>query len=191
MASNIKIVGNILNTSTVGRYSQEDINLISSRKKQDLFGGKNDYIEYFIYDVGGSLLNVDYNYLDYKLPSSSYLNPAVFVIPNTTGEIQTTNTTEVSTLAPTTSSLFPLIEIDPIQDLQDLGYTSGEFEVRYNFFEKKISDNINKELFVKEISKDRTEIRLGSINLTDEQIESGSLSLINKIIHHFINEIFI
>jgi len=181
MASNIKIIGNILSTSTVERYSPEDIRLISSRRKQDLFGGENDYIEYFIYDAGNNILNVDYNYLDYKLPSSSFLNPAVSVTPNTTDQIQTTDVGITSTLASTTSSLYPIIEIDPIQDLQDLGYSSGEFNVRYNFFERKISDNINEGLFIKEISRDRTEIRLGSVILTDEEIETAALDLINKI----------
>lgn len=181
MASNIKIVGNILNTSTVERYSEGDIRLISSKRIQELFGGEKDYIEYFIYDAGGNLLNTNYNYLDYKLPSSSFLNPATTTPSNTTGQIQTTNIGIVSTLAPTGSSLYPIIEIDPIQDLQDLGYSSGEFNVRYNFFERKISDFNTQELFVKEISRDRTEIRLGSVTLTDEQIESGSLALINKI----------
>jgi len=181
MATNIRIIGNILNTSTVIRYSEEDINLISSKRKTELFGGENDYIEYFIYDAGGNILNTNYNYLSYKLPSSSFLNPAVTSTPNITGQIQTTDVGIESTLASTTSSLYPIIEIDPIQDLQNLGYSSGEFNVRYNFFENKISDFINEDLFIKEISRDRTEIRLGSVTLTNEQIESGSLALIDKI----------
>ena len=181
MADNIRIIGNILNTSTVERYSGRDVNLISSKKRQDLFGGKNDYIEYFIYDAGGNLLNTNYNYLDYKLPSTFPLSPAVSIIPNTTDQIQTTDVGIVSTLASTTSSLFPIIEINPIQDIQDLGSLSGEFKVRYNLFEKKISDPISQSLFIKEISRDRTEIRLGSTVLSDGQIESGSLELIDKI----------
>ena len=48
MASNIKIVGNIINTETVSRYSSQDTNLIASRNLQENFGGTGDYIEYFI-----------------------------------------------------------------------------------------------------------------------------------------------
>jgi hypothetical protein len=70
MADNIKIVGNILNTTTVSRYSSEDTNLLSSRTLQKYFGGTgtNDYIEVYLYNVGNNLLNINYNYLDYKLP---------------------------------------------------------------------------------------------------------------------------
>ena len=62
MADNIKIVGNILNTTTVIRYTAEDINLIPSSQLQENFGGGNDYIESYVYDAGGNLLNTNYNY---------------------------------------------------------------------------------------------------------------------------------
>ena len=108
MADNIKIVGNIVNTTTVSRYSVEDTNLIASRNLQEDFGGTSDYIEYYVYDIGGNLLNINYNYLSYKLPSTSGLTPAVADFPNTRGNIQTTDVGIESTLAPQTSSLFPV-----------------------------------------------------------------------------------
>jgi hypothetical protein len=181
MANNIKITGSIINTTTVSRYSVEDTNLIASRNLQEDFGGTNDYIEYYVYDIAGNLLSTNYNYLSYKLPSTSGLTPAVSDFPNTRGRIQTTDVGIESTLATPTSSLFPIIEIDPVKDLQDLGYTSGEFSVRYNFFQNKISNFINEALFVKTISQDRTEIALASTTLTNEQIQSASVDLISKI----------
>ena len=181
MADNIKIVGNILSTTIVSRYSSQDTNLIASRKLQENFGGTNDYIEYYVYDIGGNLLSLNYSYLNYKLPASTGLTPGVTTSPNTTGNIQTTDVGVDSVNTTTTSSLYPIIEIDPVKDLQDLGYSSGEFQVRYNLFQNKISDFSNEALFVKEISQDRTEIRLASTTLTNEQIESGSLALIDKI----------
>jgi hypothetical protein len=181
MANNIKITGSIINTTTVSRYSVEDTNLIASRNLQEDFGGTNDYIEYYVYDIAGNLLNTNYNYLSYKLPPTNGLTPAVSDFPNTRGSIQTTDVGIESTLAPQTSSLFPIIEIDPVKDLQDLGYTSGEFSVRYNFFQNKISNFIDEALFVKTISQDRTEIALASTTLTNEQIQSASVELIDKI----------
>ena len=118
MASNIKIVGNILSTTTVSRYSDEDIKLISSRNLPENFGGKNDYIEYHIYDIKGNSLNINYNYLNYKLPPNSGLTPGAPPFTNTTGEIQTENVGIESTLSSQTSSLYPIIEIDPIKDLE-------------------------------------------------------------------------
>jgi hypothetical protein len=181
MANNIRIIGNIVNTTTVSRYSDQDTALISSRRLQENFGGTGDYIEYFAYDIGKNLLNFNYNYLSYKLPSTTGLTPGTTTQPNTRGNIQTTDVGIDSTLATPTSSLYPIIEIDPVKDLQDLGYSSGEFSVQYNFFQNKISDYLNQDLFVKEISQDRTEIRLASTTLTNEQIKSGSLALIDKI----------
>ncbi len=49
MANNIRIVGNIINTTTVSRYSEEDIKLIPSKKLQENFGGTGDYIEWRLY----------------------------------------------------------------------------------------------------------------------------------------------
>jgi hypothetical protein len=181
MADNIKIVGDILNTTTVSRYSVEDINLISSRNLPENFGGINDYIEYYIYDAGGNLLSTNYNYISYKLPPSTGLTPAVNTLPNTTGNIQTTNVGVDSTLASQTSSLYPIIEIDPVTDLQNSGYSSGEFVVKYNFFNFQLSNYINEALFIKEISPDRTEIRLASTTLTNDEIESVVNSMIDKV----------
>jgi hypothetical protein len=153
MADNIKIVGEILNTQQVSRYTEEDLNILPSQLIKEDFGFSNDYIEYFVYDAGGNSLNTNYNYRDFKLASNSYLDP--------------------------TSGSLPIIEIDPVKDLQSLGYSSGEFNVQYNFFSNKIS-NPDAELFLKEISSDRTELRIGSTTLTNQQIEDSTLSIINE-----------
>ena len=181
MADNIKIVGNIVSTTTVSRYNESDTNLIPSKKLSENFGGTNDYIEFYVYDIAGNLLNTNYNYLSYKLPPNTGLTPGVTTQPNTTGNIQTENVGIDSTLAPTTSSLYPIIEIDPVADLQNLGYSSGEFKTRYNFFQNRLSNYINEALFIKEISPDRTELRLASITLTNDEIESVVTSLIQEI----------
>ncbi len=154
MANNIKIVGEIFNTQQVSRYAQEDLNLLVPFNLKEDFGQTNDYIEYFVYDIGGNLLNLNYNYRNFKLPSTSYIDPV--------------------------SGSLPIIEIDPVNDLKNLNYSSGEFKVQYNFFNNKISSP-SADLFLKEISADRTELRIGSTTLTNEQIESGSLSLINDL----------
>ena len=181
MADNIKIVGNIVSTTTVSRYNESDTNLIPSKKLTENFGGTNDYIEFYVYDIAGNLLNTNYNYLSYKLPANTGLTPGVTTQPNTTGNIQTTNVGIDSTLASNTGSLYPIIEIDPVADLQNLGYSSGEFKTRYNFFQNKLSNYINEALFIKEISPDRTELRLASITLTNDEIESVTTSLIKEI----------
>ena len=166
MADNIKIVGEILNTQQVSRYDEADLNLFSSQVLKEDFGQQNDYIEYFVYDAGNNLLNTNYSYKDFKAPNTSFVNPY--------------------------NSALPIIEIDPVKDLQNLGYSSGEFIVQYNLFNNKVS-NSNAELFLKEISADRTELRVGSTILTNQQIENAALSLINEatgssyFVDHLIN----
>ena len=154
MADNIKIVGDILEVQQISRYSEEDLRLLATQVIKEDFGKQNDYIEYFAYDAGGNLLNINYGYKDFKLPTTSYVDPI--------------------------SGTLPIIEIDPVMDLQNLGYSSGEFKVQYNFLNNKISNPTETGLFLKEISPDRTEIRIGSTVLSNNQIESGSLALISE-----------
>jgi hypothetical protein len=181
MANNIQIVGNILNSSTISRYSTQDTKLISSKEVQDDFGAENDYIEYYVYDAGGNLLNTSYNYKDFKLPFNSSLTPIPnTATSNTTNSIPTTDSGIVSNTNSQSGSLYPIIEIDPVQDLQNIGYTSGEFNVQYNFFRNKISSP-SAELFIKEISPDRTEIGVISTILTNEEIEQGFNTLVSEI----------
>ena len=166
MADNIKIVGEILNTQQVSRYDEADLNLFLPQTLKEDFGQQNDYIEYFVYDAGNNLLNINYSYKDFKSPNTSFVDPI--------------------------TNALPIIEIDPVKDLQNLGYSSGEFVVQYNIFNNRIS-NPSAELFLKEISADRTELRVGSTILTNQQIEDATLSLINEatgssyFVDHLIN----
>jgi hypothetical protein len=154
VASNIQIVGNIKNSSTVSRYNIVDTSLIASSTLQGSFNINTDYIEQYVYDAGHNLLNVEYNYKDFHLPSDSYLNPSDGSLPN--------------------------IEIDPVMDLQKLGYQTGEFITQYNFFQNAISDP-SAELFIQEISFDRTEIRVASTTMFDTDLQNQANTLINEI----------
>lgn len=181
MANNIQIVGDILNSSTVSRYNEDDVRLISSQEIQENFGAEADYIEYYVYDIGGNLLNTNIDYKSFKLPANVGLTPSTSnTTDNTTNEIPSTDIGIVSNTNNQSGSLYPIIEIDPIQDLKDLGYGSGEFSVRYNFFTNKISSP-SADLFIKEISSDRTELRIISTTLTNDKIEQGVNNLLNEI----------
>jgi len=153
MADNIRIIGDITQTQQISRYSEEDTGLLSPIELEESFGQPDDYIEYFIYDVGDNLLYFDYSYRDFKSPYNSPLNP---------------------------NGTLPIIEIDPVKDLQNIGYTSGEFKTRYNFFTNKISSYRAPALFIQEISSDRTELRAISTILTNAQIEKYALDIINE-----------
>lgn len=152
MADNIKIVGQILNTDIVNRYTLQDEKLLLPALQQETFGQPNDYIEYFTFSPDGSILNSDYNYKAYQLPYTSAY----------------------------TQSLLPDLEIDPIQDVEDLGYQSGEIIVRYNFFRKIAGEPFGNQLFIQQISSDRTEIRVNSTTLSSDKLLSITTDFINK-----------
>ena len=139
MADNIKIVGQVLDTSRVNRYDIQDEQLLLPIVQQETFGQPRDYVEYFVFDLGGNVLNSNYNYNSYKLPSDSAYS----------------------------QSYLPTLEIDPIQDIENLGYESGEVTSRYNFFRKISGEPFSSQLFISQISSDRTELRVGSTELDD------------------------
>ena len=139
-------------------YSIEDDSLIFNTNVDATFNPTLDIIEYFVYDAGNNLLNTSYSYKDFKLPNTSFVN---------------------------TNGFLPIIEIDPVKDLQNLGYSSGEFKVQYNIFKNKISSFPSASLFVKEISPDRTEIRAGSVVLTNDQIINSLTTPTDNIYKRF------
>lgn len=152
MADNIKIVGQIVDTERINRYTPQEEQLLNPIVQQETFGLPSDYIEYFVFDQGGNVLNSDYNYNSYKLPSNSAYS----------------------------QSLLPDVEIDPIKDIQDLGYESGEVIARYNFFRKVSGEPFSTQLFIQQISTDRTEIRVDSTELTDEALIDIAENFANK-----------
>jgi hypothetical protein len=179
MANNIQIVGDILNTEIVSRYSTQDAILIESQEIQENFGAPKDYIEYYVYDAGGNLLDLNYNYRDFKLPIDSSLSSIYTVAPNPKDNITNDDLGLLKAPSPVGSS-YPVIEIDPIVDLQNLGYNSGEFAVRYNFFTNKVSSP-EAQYFIKRISSDRTELSISSTVFTNLQIEADANVLFNEI----------
>ena len=153
MADNIRIIGSISDIQRVHRLKLEDLNLLNTEVKNQTFGFKNDYIEYFIYDGGGNLISSNYNYRDFQLPPDSYLTP---------------------------DAKFPLIEIDPTADLQNAGFFTGQFKTQYNFQTRKVSSP-TADLFISQISEDRTELSIKSINISSENLIKYGNDLINEL----------
>lgn len=144
MADNIKIIGDVSSIRRLSRINDEDLNLIQTSPQNKTFGAKEDYIQYTIYDDQGEVLYSINDYSQYKLPTNSFLTPE--------GE-------------------YPVIEINPVKDLEDVGYISGQFTTQYNF-NKSVISGPTPILFIDEISEDRTEIRFNSTFLSTAQLTS-------------------
>jgi hypothetical protein len=126
-------------------YTNQDIQLLTSNLVNTQFGDTNDYIEYFVYDASGQLLDVNYNALDYY--------------PNLTANPKT--------------GLYSSITLDPQSDLQKLGYTRGTLNTQYNFLKNLFNSSYGKFYWIKEISNSRTEIKLTSQTISDSDILNG------------------
>lgn len=138
--------GNITSQNKINHFNNKDLDLIGTENIINNFNPNIDYIEYIIYNAANDLLNINFNYNSFKLPSQGFnLN---------------------------NNSTYNTLEIDPIKDLQQY-YDIGEFKTQYNFFKPWISNYNNLDLFIKDISSDRTELKISSINIINlkEQLD--------------------
>ena len=147
----INFLGNIESSEIINRFNSDDLSLTGTQIINSNFNPDTDYIEYVIYDTAGNFLNIDYSYTNYKLPNNSSLN---------------------------VGGSYPQLDIEPIEDLRTYS-DYGEFISQYSFFKPQISDVVNQDLFIKEISPDRTEIKVASVNLTKTELENQTRALIN------------
>ena len=97
------------------------------------------YIESFIYDNNKNVLDSNYNFSQYTV----------------------LNDGQSAGLENDISS----IQMDPESVLIDSGYNQGIYNLYFNFFNKQVGSNLQ-QLYISEISSDRTEIRLDSTALT-------------------------
>lgn len=120
-------------------YGGNDISLISSTEI-DTTLTTGSYIELFIYDNNQNILFENYNFLEYTILDNGQ---------------SAGNNNSISQ-----------IEIDPEKILIDNGFDQGEYITYFNFFNKQIGSELQ-QLYISEISSDRTELRLDSTSLTD------------------------
>ena len=73
------------------------------------------------------------------------------------------------------------VVLDPEQDLKSLSFNDSTYNILYTFYRKRLASDINQNYFIREISSDRTEIRLDSTTIPNLSVISSSLELINDI----------
>ena len=127
---------------TLQSYEAQDSNLISQFDVNSVLTGSS-YIEFFVYDNNRNLLYSTYNYNSYTVLNNGQ---------------SAANGNEVNNF-----------DISPGNDVENQGFDQGEYLSYYNFLTKQIGDP-NTNLFIQEISSDRTEIRLDSTILSNLDI---------------------
>ena len=133
-------------------YGGQDTNLISSFEVNTSLSSSS-YIEYFIYDNNQNLLSTDYNFTQYTILADGQS-------------------------AGSDNDISQII-VDPEKSLINSGFDQGEYITYFNFFNKQIGSELQ-QLYIVEISSDRTEIRLDSTSLTDADIVEQANSLIQQ-----------
>ena len=132
-------------------YKGTDTNLISTFEVTTNLSSSS-YIEYFVYDNNQTLLSTDYNFSQYTIQNS-------LPVQNNAGISQ--------------------IIIDPEASLISNDFSQGEYITYYNFFNKEIGSELQ-QLYISEISSDRTEIRLNSTSLSGDDIVEQTNNLITQ-----------
>jgi hypothetical protein len=131
-------------------YEGQDVNLISTFEINTSLSASS-YIESFIYDNNQNILSSNYNFSQYTVLNNGQ--------------------------SPGTNNDIFQIEINPEETLLGEGFDQGQYNVYYNFFNKQIGSELQ-QLYIAEISSDRTELRLDSTDLTNIDIIEQANSLI-------------
>tara|TARA_R110000822_G_scaffold149056_4_gene288129 strand:+ start:6698 stop:12127 length:5430 start_codon:yes stop_codon:yes gene_type:complete len=135
-------------------FELSDQTIIPSENIAGAFSPEENKVELFIYDVNSSLLDSVYDYNDWTITKNS----------NTTG-LGDTDT----------------LQIDPSNDLVGRGYDIGNLYAVYNFINYELSTSPTDLLYISEISSDRTEIKLNSNFISNEDLKTTFNILKSKI----------
>ncbi len=139
----------------LSKYDTIDQSLVVSRDYVRQFGTPEDYVEYHIYTKSGALISSFYDYRGYKIPDTL--------------------------IQGSTQTYTQQLEFEPGLLLEQEGYTFGTYDVQFNIFRKKVFNTNQKVFFIKEISSDRTEIKVSSNLISSVDIENGTLNFLYEI----------
>ncbi len=73
------------------------------------------------------------------------------------------------------------VVLNPELDVENAGYEEGQYNVVYNFLNNELSSSFFQRLYIDQISSDRTEIRLNTTQIANQDLISGATSLISRI----------
>lgn len=137
------------------QFSQADKNLIGTFQVNNLFDSTKNLTELHILSLSDTLLESHYDYNNYKL----------------LGNAQSAGKEGAS-----------IVTIDPIEDSKLYGYQYGGIKLLYHFLNDLYTTKKERTpFFVESISPDRTELRLQSLDLTNEDIKTYTQAIKDKL----------
>ena len=129
--------------------------LVKSFDQIKNFGIDGDYVEMNVYDLNNNFLLQISPFYNYKIPPTSLSEDG---------------------------QLTKQLDFSPDTDLSNNNLSVGNFITEYNILRPKLINTYNKIFFIKEISSDRTELRIATNNSAyNSVLNDGVLSYINEI----------
>jgi len=126
------------------QYSQKDKDLVSSFQINNVFDPTKHYSELHILSLADELLESTYDY---------------------------TGFTELGNAQSAGQEGASVLTIDPIQDTKAYGYENAGVKLLYHFLDDLYSEDRTKvDFYIQDISTDRTELLLATLNLTPEVV---------------------
>ena len=144
-------VVNSTNTYQNQNYDSKDSSLLNGFDINREFGAEQDTVELHIYNANNQLLRSLYNFPNYT-------------VQNTVDN----------------SSLYDTVYLNPENDLKSLGYNLGQYTPVYNFYRTLFLSNTDTRFFIKEISSDRTEIRVTTNNISYDALGTSYFNYITS-----------
>ena len=148
-----EVTVNKIKTNYSEDYTEKDLKLIPSFDVISQFTPKTDEVEVFIYNEQGLLEFANYDYKNYTVTFD-----------------YNTQENSVST-----------VNVNPEEDVLKAGYEQGNYSITYNFFRNQLSSSIDNPFYIKQISSDRTEIRIANNNIGNPELE--------ELVNNFKNEL--
>jgi hypothetical protein len=135
-------------------FELQDQSIIPNQEITGVFNPESNIVELFIYDAQSTLIYGDSEFKGYRIESNS----------DTTG----INNTDA-------------LELTPEADALDAGFDVGQVYNIYNFINYELNTSPTDTYYISEISSDRTELRLKSNFITNQDIESSVAELKLKL----------
>ena len=129
-------------------FELQDQNIIPSMDTSASFSPEVNNVEFYVYDENYNILTSNYNFTKWGINDDA-----------NTDEDSLTSTNQLT--------------INPISNVVDAGYEYGSLYALYNFINLELNSAYDKLYYISEISSDRTEIRLKSNFISNEEIEQS------------------
>ncbi len=137
------------------QFSQEDRALVDSFQINNVFDPTKNYSELHILSLSDELVESIYDYTGYKQAAAA----------QSAGQEGTSALT-----------------IDPVEDAKTYGYENGGVKLLYHFLDDLYSqDRSRVDFYIQEISADRTELSLATLNIPSEELVSITSAIKNKL----------